>query len=382
MIEWQAVRDTYLERFGALHRSWAVETFDREPTEEDLADYHRAMALEETLHFFSLCFSRPEPPAEPITYASFGAVRGGAGNEVFLVAAVRYEPFRCAVEDLARTGPRDIEPLGIVRYDMRLTSFDAMLVAPAADGTFTLGEEEGFLRHALRLVPITRAERGLAARDPERLLDLLRAAGALVADPLRACVVDPDGDPARRANAAALLAETRRRERTATESHERMRALGPPEEMLVDSAQHAAEVRALLAFLEARVPAIVPEPDAPELSPEALAERFGTMLREVLGCSLDPYAGLVPARVGQLFRVFMSLTLSGIVSTVDSGRTWLVVGGPHQRSHRRPPFGAHQKGPTCARQKGPTTRVLKTPRGVPSAGRPRNRVAVARSEGN
>jgi hypothetical protein len=314
MLDWEALRDSYVQRFGRLHQSDAVITIDAAAAEAALSSFEgfkKAEAAEPPPRFFLLTFWSPGEVASHVTYASFGAADGGMGDEVFLTAVTPYSAFKGAVEALAAGAPQALWPGAVVPCRMRLTSFEGMLVAPADAGTFALGESGGRLRRAFRLVPVTRAERLLAAREPERLLELLREAGALVVDPLRACVVAPSAAGARRANAAALLAEKRRSVRRMSELHERMVAINAPEKILRADEENMTEARAMLAFLEARVPAIVPEADAPELlAPKARGERVGAVLRPVLHSSVEPYVGLVPHRVADVFRAFTCLVLT------------------------------------------------------------------------
>jgi hypothetical protein len=314
MLDWESARDSYVRQFGQLHRSDAVSAEDLAAMDAAMSSYEAfkaAQAAEPPPRFFMLTFWSPGEVASHVTYATFGAVDGGMGDEAFLTAVTPYPGFKAAVEDLAAGAPQALLPGAVVPCRMRLTSFEGMLVAPADAGTFALGESGGRLRRALRLVPVTPAERLLAAHEPERLLELLRAAGALVADPLRACVVAPAGDGARRANAAALLTDERRRVRRMSEGHERMVALGAPEVILRADEENLAGPLAMLAFLEARVPEIVPDADAPELlEPEAKGERVGAVLRPVLHSSVEPYVGLVPRRVAGVFMAFTRLVLA------------------------------------------------------------------------
>ncbi len=314
ILDWEGVRDSYVGRFGQLYESDAVTAINRAAMAAALPSYEAfkaAQAAEPPPRFCMLTFWSPGEVASHVTYASFGAVEGGIGDEVFLTAVTPYADFKVAVEDLAAGTPQVLVPGAVVPCRIRLTSFAGLLVAPADAGTFALGERGGRVRRAFRLVPVTRAECLLATREPERLLEMLRAAGALIADPLRMCVVSPASDGARRANAAALLTEERRRVSRMSKNHERMVAVGMPEEVLRSDEENLAGPRAMLAFLEARVPEIVPEADAPELlSPEAKGERMGSVLRPVLHSSVEPYVGLVPRRVADVFRAFMHLVLT------------------------------------------------------------------------
>jgi hypothetical protein len=287
---WETMMDAYTGRFG------------------DVVDVP-LLGREKALRLFVLVFGSAWP-AGTVTYASFGATWGPAGNEIFLTSLTPYYAFEHAVKQLAAQVPRDLRPLGVVHHEVEYTLFDSMLVVPERDGTFVLGEVEGAVRHALRLVPITPAERQLATRDPERLLDLLRAQRALVADPLRGCVVEPESDGVRRANAAALLHHHQRKVRERTERYERMVAKRAPDVFLYYNGKSLNEARATLAYLEAHVPAILPEPDAPELlDKNARKERLEALLGEYLGRSFDPYAPLAPRRVAQIFCSFLVIAL-------------------------------------------------------------------------
>jgi hypothetical protein len=306
LVDWNAVRDVYLARFGEPWECAAITSGDG-PAPDDDDDFDRMMAAEaETARSFLLTFWNPQHDGSLTTYASFGTVQGCLGDEFFLTTVTPHQPFEMAVKDLAGSATRVLAPLTVVPYLVRLSAFDTMLVVPADDGPSTLGQIGGHVRRLLRLVPITRAERLLAVRDPERLLGLLRAGGALVADPLRACVVAPDQDGGRRANAGRLLEEARRSERLISENDKKMRAFGAPEVFLRAHEPALAKTRARLAFFEARVAAILPEPDAPELAgQEVRGARMSAVIREVMASSVDPYGGLVPHRVAEVLRVFM-----------------------------------------------------------------------------
>lgn len=299
MIDWKTLRATYLQRFGP----------QRSRDEALLPGYARDLkAADPTRSSSLMTFQAPDQPNGPIVYASFGASRHGCGNELFLTAAKPFPAFASVVEDLAASAPRGLLPLQIVRAVMRFTPFDAVLVVPAEDGTFPLGELDGTSCRVFRIVPLTRAERSLGEREPERLLDRLRAAGALVSDPFRACVVEPTRDGGRRANLAALLRRERRALRRRTEALERTRAMNAPDILIEGAESSVARHQAELDSLESWVPAVFPEPDAPELrAEEVLSALYSRLADDVLGSSVDLYAGLVPSRVGALFRAFTFL---------------------------------------------------------------------------
>jgi hypothetical protein len=333
MIDWQAVRDAYVHRFGSippvdhltpdrLEWGWGSEN----PT-----------APRRAAGFWMLTFFTPEAPAAPVTYASFGAVCGGAGAEVFLTAVAPYSGFDSAVLELASALPPDVAPLAVVHHPVRLTSFDAMLVLPEEDGSFVLGEEAGQARRALRLVPITPAERRLAGTDPQRLLTLLRAQGALVADPLRACVIAPQADGARRANVTTLLDQHRRATSACAERVQRLLQLGAPEQIVENDARLLEEREALLAHLEARVPAALAGSGAPGLTDEALEEGLAQLYTETVATSVAPYGGLVPPPVAALFVDLLLLLLA--THPLIHAITYEAVAGPGQREAATDPGG-------------------------------------------
>lgn len=304
MIDWQAVRDEYVRRFGSIPHLEEVTPDRLEASSRDPEVPPRSVG------FWLLTFFRAEAPAAPVTYASFGAMCGGAGSEIFLTAVAPSVGFHFVVQDLACSMPRDPAPLTVVHHAVRLTSFDAMLVVPEEDGSFAIGAVDGRVRHALRLVPITPAERRLAASDPQRLLTLLRAQGALVADPLRACVVAPEADGARRANVARLLEEQQRTTTQCAGRHRRLLELGAPEEIVENEVRLLQQKQAMLAHLEARVPAVLAAAGGPRLSADALEERLGDLYGQILEVTIGPYRGLVPEPVGKAFAELILLLLA------------------------------------------------------------------------
>jgi hypothetical protein len=297
MIDRKTLRATYLQRFG--------------PERNRDAEFTRALGIRDrTSSSGVLTFQPPDQPYGPIVYASFGASRSGSGNELFLTAAGPFSAFQSVVEDLAASAPRGIEPLQILRAFMRFTPFDAVIVLPEEDGTFPLGKLDGTLRRAFRIVPLTRAERLLGEREPARLLDLLRAAGALVSDPFRACVVEPTHDGGRRANLAELLRRERRWVKRSIASVDRAVAGNAPDCLIAGAKHLVASHQAELGSLESRVPAVFPEPDAPELrAEETLSALYGQLFDDLLVSSVDLYAGLVPLNVRRLFRTFTFLVV-------------------------------------------------------------------------
>jgi hypothetical protein len=171
MLDWNTLRVAYLERFGSL--------FDAHGSADSA--YH-------VLHFWT-----PNEPDAPMFYATLGASRGPFAHEVVLAAAASFPPFRQAIESVVRAGSDGSAPLRVVPCMIPGTLFEALFVLPPTDGTFALGDVDGHACHALRVVPVTGAERRHAEDDPIRLLERLRAAGALVADPKRDCLIAPTG---------------------------------------------------------------------------------------------------------------------------------------------------------------------------------------------
>jgi hypothetical protein len=296
MIDWETLKADYLQRFGPL-RDLDSARLHGFASDDDLdAPTHESRLL---------TFQAPDQPGGPSVYASFGALLHGCGQEIFLTAAKPFWAFASLVRDVAATAPRGLSALQIVRAAVRFTPFDAVLVLPEEDGTFPLGEVGGIPRHVFRIVPLTRAERLLGEREPALLLDRLRAAGALVADPFRACVVEPEREGGRRANLAELLKRERLELERWRERLESTRAMNAPDILIEGAEMAVARREATLATLESWVPAVFPEPGAPELRTEdEVALVYRRLFDDVLGSNVEAYAGLVPPRVGELFRAF------------------------------------------------------------------------------
>ncbi|HSN97532.1 MAG TPA: hypothetical protein VLS89_04505 [Candidatus Nanopelagicales bacterium] len=156
------VREAYSARFG--------EPFDAEPLLE-----------------CDCTLLRYWKPGAPAVYASLGSPTAEVtlsrpapfpGIEVTIIAHVQ------AAAQLA--------PLEILRHDIEGTPFEALLIVPPEDGTLVLTGPGGEPLHAFKAVPLTGPELGLWHDTPDRLLGLLRRAGALDGDPLRNCVLEPE----------------------------------------------------------------------------------------------------------------------------------------------------------------------------------------------
>jgi hypothetical protein len=130
-----------------------------------------------------------------------------------------------------------------------------------------------------------------------------------VADPLRACIVQPEPDGGRRANVAALLREERRQLRVSIERLERFRALEAPE-CLIEAEEQLGEYRKRrIAYVESRLPAILPDPDDPELIDEDGEKRCMALNVEIMRRAVRPYTVLLPRRAGRILGLFAYLVV-------------------------------------------------------------------------
>ena len=170
-MQWEALRNAYVERFGKL--------FDGREVEDKQARHPP---------FWLLVFWDPEVPGAPVVYASFGA----PGREVYVVSAAPIVALQEALREAALVAPPSPEPFNLVRTQAMRTQFKGFLVAPSRDGSFMVGDEASGQIEVHRLVPVTYAERVLAAdEDARAVYRRVREAGALAADPVRTCTVDP-----------------------------------------------------------------------------------------------------------------------------------------------------------------------------------------------
>ncbi len=232
-IDWTSVQGTYGQRFGDA--SFARIIYDAEGN----------------VRFFILTFWRPERRDAPVVYATWGAPE----RELLLVAAVPYFAFEEFVQRaVTHTASAELSPLDVVQCAGLDTPFRAFLVAPPEEGTFSVEEPAG-LRRVLRIVPLTPAEQTQAGRSPRQALDQLRVAGALVADPLRACRSDPEHTTHFREY--LLRATVRRIRRECAERDAelaRMRDAGAPPEQVAPEVNHRATLDAALNFFRERGP--------------------------------------------------------------------------------------------------------------------------------
>jgi hypothetical protein len=171
LIDWDATRTVYLERFGTL--------IDVQPTKEG-----------EAPAFYVLCFQGATCPAAPFVYATFGA----PGGELFLPCVIPSSGMFAALEEVAREMP-PVEALPELVNSVTLgarTPFRGVLVLPEEEGSFVVPAADGSPRLVRRLLALTSAERSLAWRVPRDALHMLRSTGAMIADPLRDCAVEPE----------------------------------------------------------------------------------------------------------------------------------------------------------------------------------------------
>jgi hypothetical protein len=150
-------------------------------------------------------WDRAAPDGRPVVYATLGAVHRPLRAEVFIMAKVPLMMCQDLFERVLVIHRAPIQALDVLPYRSAAKQFVAVLLAPPEDGSFAIGEEGGVMRYALRAIPLTPAELALAKDAPEKALAMLRTAGALVADPLRDCVVEPERTRAQRWSLAREL---------------------------------------------------------------------------------------------------------------------------------------------------------------------------------
>jgi hypothetical protein len=264
-IDAEATRAAYLERFGTLLRA--------DPSDDEKPD------------FWVLLFQATTQPGAPFIYASFGAPHG----EVFLVSLIPSYGFADAVVEAARTKPSDLSLPSLLRVRSRWTQFRGLLAVPMEDGSFEVRGADGLSRPVRRVVPITMDERVIAASAPLEILRRVRASGAMIADPLRACIVKPDptngffmiGAPANvrhlrcaREDAARALAE--------------LRAQGASRETLEEHERNASRIRLALGHYEARLPPVPNEADLHALMTTGpMDDRYASAVRIAVGRGIE-----------------------------------------------------------------------------------------------
>jgi hypothetical protein len=294
MLTLDAIRSVYAARFGAEFEAETV--WDK--------DLRNGVLV--------ACFWAG---VAPVVYASLG----GRGHEITLVSPVPFPELAELVGKVAHAA--SAAPLGVIAYRIERTPFDGLLFLPPEDGTFVLGHVDGVPRYALRAVPITPAERRLAADSPGKVLALLRKAGALEADLLRDCVVEPKRTRRFWAhNKPALFMAERRRMNLVIERMQRLRELNAPHEFFVMEDRLLAKRRAVLAYLQAS--------PADRGSPEhRIADQ---LIKEVTTCAkiiervTGAYGSLLPPRV---LRATMEMLLLVLTTHPEAVRLMAFVEG-------------------------------------------------------
>jgi hypothetical protein len=188
VISEQKIRDLYAKHVGEIDAERAVG-----------ADEARFVILE--LHALG---------TSGHAYATLGAREGPLQHELVLDTIEPFPPFGEALEATVRAAPA-LAPGVIVPCVIPETPFTALLCLPFddAEGSFSLSKA-GTPPYAFRLAPLTPAEQALAAREPGRVIDLLRAAYAFTADRYRTCLVDvPPPSPAARTEVALQRRQAR-----------------------------------------------------------------------------------------------------------------------------------------------------------------------------
>ena len=158
-----------------------------------LAFYADRICVDKNLHIHVLWFFDPAPTSEPaISYVSLGVVNTAAQCEVILKSVVPFESFQFVSRAIALSA-EPIAPFDILPCEIEETHFEALLFLPLdEERAGTLRGPDGAVRPLLQAVPITRAERLLAEDHSGKAAALLRNGGALVADPLRDCLLEPE----------------------------------------------------------------------------------------------------------------------------------------------------------------------------------------------
>lgn len=245
----------------------------------------------------------------PMVYASLGA----RPAEVTISSVVPFPEFKDAIADLAGGGKvRMLSPLTLVPYRIERTPFEGLLIVPPEDGTLAVPVPGKGAVSVYRAVPVTGSELGLGQDAPERLLHLLRGAGALVADPVRECVLEPE-----------LTRAFWKRERPSLIAHERRRLRASRARL---SFFHESGAPPMAAELEERLLA----------TREALldhVERTGTeedrtaskmigihsMLADLMDIGTKPFLAFVDEATLKAMRLFLML----VVQTHPEGQSLL-----------------------------------------------------------
>lgn len=268
-----AVRDAYAAHFGPLYDS------------DD--SYHGYQVL----RFWA---RRP-----PMIYASLGA----RPAEVTISSVVPFAEFKDTVANLAAGGgARKPSPLTLLPCRIERTPFEGVLIVPPEDGTLVVPVPGRSAIRAYRAVPVTGSELGLGQDAPERLLHLLRGAGALVVDPLRDCVLEPE--LTRRfwqIERPLLLAHERRRLRASRTRLSFFRESGAPPMAAELEERLIATREALLAHVERSA--------AAEDRTAARLLGIESMLADLMDIGTKPFLAFVDDATLKAMRLFLMLVV-------------------------------------------------------------------------
>jgi hypothetical protein len=261
MMDLDAIAARYEERFGPIVSRMPVadrlRVVRREVRTIDLL-FERMrdeMALPPAFERL-LLWGPADAGGRPAVFASLGAVHRAPRGEVFITAKVPLPGLEAVFEHVLAPRSSPLAALDVLSCPSCWVSeempFGGFLLAPPEDGSFALGEDGGVTRYAFRAIALTPAEVALAKDAPEKALARLRAAGALVADPLRDCLVEPDRARAQRWSLVRAL--TRRCGRRVFRHTRSLRSLrGASEDfefMIALTGLQLAEARAVLRHVD------------------------------------------------------------------------------------------------------------------------------------
>jgi len=232
-----AARALYAERFGPV--TWVDQRLDRS--------------------YEALTLGAPGEGRE-VVHATLGLTKRPARAEVWIAAAPGWN-VDGGLDALAAV-EAPLAPLQVRGWEHALAPFVAVLVLPFEDGALVLDAPDGTPRRALRAAMLTEAEYRLAKQAPLDVVERLRRAGALVADPLRACTVEPEETRAARWDTEReIVSRAGRSLFQGTERLERLVELGAPDPIIAKQRHILERWRALLAHVDRAPP---PGPGGPQ----------------------------------------------------------------------------------------------------------------------
>lgn len=285
----ESLRDAYVERFGALYEALEI-----------------GAAVQPSYHVLS--FWDAEVPASPVVYATFGA---HSRWELVVVAAAPLSGLVGALMTVGLMDPEGLSPYQLLEVDVERTPFAGLLVAPPEDGSFVVEETDGGRREVYRLIPITQGERAMAAElGPREVYRRVRAADALVADPLRDCTVTPQRTALWRMTEGPVLMRDLGEQLDATELRlERLRARPERGAQPASFERAAPQIRAYLRHLASGLP-FPPALGAWVVAPGTPLEKRLARLAEVLvKRSVEHWTVFVPEELCAALAEMASLTI-------------------------------------------------------------------------